>query len=166
MKYNNSIKFSFWKTIPTIFLLLFMFLFYWYFLSVPERPFISQNDQLAAVKINQTSITIIGLSINSSDAFAAIGLWENGTRVSHFSRIQSELADANLTVATLSPGKWYTVELVSVFGTSTNCGGGTVIDSELVSVNICTGKQDSLKSIILAFLSIFSFLAQQFYNVV
>ena len=40
-----------------------------------------------------------------------------------------------------------------------------MIDSELVSVNICTGKQNSLKSLNLAFLSFFSFLAQQFYNV-
>ena len=78
--------------------------------------------------------------INSSDTYAVVGLSENETKISNFARIQSTSADGNVTLDNLEPGRSYTVQIVSVIGTSTDCGGGAVIDSEPISLTICTGK--------------------------
>ena len=68
-----------------------------------------------------------------------IGLLENGKRVSNFTRVQSTTAENSLTLPNLTAGSTYTVELVSVIGTTTDCGGNT-IDSSLKLLAICTGK--------------------------
>ena len=78
--------------------------------------------------------------INSSDTFAVVGLLKDGLRFSQFVRIQSESADDNVTLENLEPGISYTVEIVAVIGTSTNCGEAISIDSEIATFNICTGE--------------------------
>ena len=70
-----------------------------------------------------------------------VGLWENGTKLAHFTRIQSAAANDNVTITNLMPGKSYTVELVSVIGTSTDCGKENTTDSEITKLTICTGAQ-------------------------
>ncbi|XP_075243737.1 uncharacterized protein LOC142337988 [Convolutriloba macropyga] len=106
--------------------------------TAPLTPYISSQNQLSAFIVNQTSITIIGSSLNSSDAYAVVGLLENGTRISQFERIQLESTDDNLTLNNLSPGSRFALEMVSVIGTKTNCGIGNSTDSEIVSFKICT----------------------------
>ena len=107
---------------------------------MPNAPYISPQDQLTAAIVNQSSITLVGNLINSSDTYAVVGLLENGTSVSQFSRIQSALADDNVILENLSPGKRYTLELISVIGTTTDCGGITS-ESSLKSVSVCTSKK-------------------------
>ena len=107
--------------------------------SEPNAPSIKSQDQLTAVTMNRFSITLIGSRIDSSDAYAVVGLLENGTRHSNFSRVQSFSADDNVTLVNLLPGKSYTLEVVSVFGTITDCGRGNATDSEILALNICTG---------------------------
>ena len=68
-----------------------------------------------------------------------VGLLDNGTRIENLTRIQSESADDNLTLDNLEPGRRYTVEIVSLIGTSTDCGQGGVIDSGILSLGFCTG---------------------------
>ena len=105
---------------------------------VPNAPYIDPQDQLSVAIVNQSSITLIGRLIKSSDTYAVVGLLENGVRVTYFTRIQSESADGNVILNNLSAGKSYNVEFISVIGTSTDCGGIT-LDSFVTSVTICTG---------------------------
>ncbi|XP_075265257.1 uncharacterized protein LOC142357529, partial [Convolutriloba macropyga] len=109
--------------------------------TVPIAPSINPDDQPNAAIVNQTSITLIGNLINSSDTYAVVGLLENGRRVSQFTRIQSESAADNVTLGSLEPGKSYTLEVVSVIGTRTDCGGNSA-DSQISSFNICTDPPD------------------------
>ena len=95
--------------------------------------------------MTRSSITLIGSKINSSDDYAVVGILENGTRDFQFARIQSQSADGNVTVANLEAGKLYTVEIVSVIGTSTNCGGGNSTDSAVTSLRMCTGQSQLFK---------------------
>ena len=111
------------------------------YISVPSAPYITSDDRLTAVIVSQTSITLIGNLINSSDTYAVVGLLEDGTRISNFTRIQSTSADGNVTLDNLEPGKSYTVEVVSVIGTSTDCGFENITDSEISFFTICTGKR-------------------------
>ncbi|XP_075264154.1 uncharacterized protein LOC142356060, partial [Convolutriloba macropyga] len=105
--------------------------------TIPTIPTIKEDDQTSVAIVNQTSITLIGKLINFSDAYSVIGLLENGKRVSNFTRVQSTTAENNLTLPNLTAGSTYTVELVSVIGTTTDCGGNT-IDSSLKLLAICT----------------------------
>ena len=107
---------------------------------VPDAPYISEQDQLTAAIVNQTSVTLIGSLMNTSDTYAVIGLFQNGTRIENFTRVQSESADDNVILGNLTAGTSYKVEVVSVIGTNTDCGGNST-DSEIVSFNLCTGKK-------------------------
>ena len=105
----------------------------------PNAPYISSEDQLSASIANQTSITLIGSGIVSSDTYAVLGLLEDEIRVLNFTRLQSKSAEDNVTLVNLVPGKSYTLEVVSVIGTNTECGKGNTTDSEITEINVCTG---------------------------
>ena len=76
-----------------------------------------------------------------------VGLLENGRRVSQFNRIQSESAADNVTLGNLEEGRNYIVEVVSVIGTSTDCGRDNASDSQTTSLAICTGEHDCVQYI-------------------
>ena len=107
---------------------------------VSNVPYISPENSLRAVSVNQNSISLIGSMISSTDTYAVVGLLKDGVRISQFTRIQSEGNDDNVTLGNLAAGSIYTVELVSVIGTNTNCGESNSTDSAIVPLEICTGK--------------------------
>ena len=122
------------------------------FILVPREPLVNPNNQLTSVAIiNQTSMTLIGSFLSSSDTYAVVELSEKGVRVPHFTRIQSESAQDNLTLGNLEPGRNYIIKVVSVIGTSSDCGRFEATDSEMASFAFCTGGKTckvSLKSLI------------------
>ena len=109
------------------------------FILVPRAPIINQEDRHKVAIINQTSITLLGTFLNSSDTYAVVGLLENGSRVPQFTRIQSESAADNVTLGNLEPGRTYIAEVVSVIGASSYCGRFNETDSEITSYAFCTG---------------------------
>ena len=61
-------------------------------------------------------------------------------RLPNFTRVQSASADNNVTLDNLVPGKRYTVELVAIIGTNTDCGSENITESEISNLAICTGQ--------------------------
>ena len=116
--------------------------------SVPNAPYISSQDQLSVAIANRTSITLHGILIVSSDTYAAVGMLDEGMRLPNFTRVQSVSAANNVTLDNLEPGKRYTVELVAIIGTNTDCGSENITESEISNLTICTGYYVLLTSVL------------------
>ena len=112
-------------------------------MTAPYAPSISPENKVRAAAVTQTTITLIGSSINTSDTYALVGSLQNGTMISQFVRRESNSATDNVTLGDLSPGNKYTLLIVSVIGKSTYCGANTT-DSEKTLLRICTGEHKSI----------------------
>ncbi|XP_075248337.1 uncharacterized protein LOC142341300 [Convolutriloba macropyga] len=112
--------------------------------TAPWQPNITSSDTSTVATINQTSITLVGASINSSDTYAVTNLTSGTTNISSvadFSEQRATSAADDIVLSNLTAGTVYNIDIVGIIGNSTSCGGFETY-GEPTTIRVCTDPPD------------------------